>query len=158
MNSAQLKPPHLSQAKQSIFSPKKQSTSIISNILAKAEKQPNLKNRISIENDHQTKEARTATLKNSPQAINSTFRKNSLVFITSNGRNKKNKDDPKAAFHKNLEKDIKAYFIDDPDVSLVDISRFLRKVKIFFFFFFFKTLRYFLRNFIAQHFTFLKNS
>ena len=136
MNSPLIKP-FSAKTRQSITSPNnlQRKSSIISGIIAKAEKKPKLKKRINLgkEEDANGHTALTAGLRSTEPIIPSNFRKNSLVFINSSGLNKKPKEETKSNFHKASEKENKV-FIDDPNQSLMDVSRLMKKVDISFFF------------------------
>ena len=113
MNSPLIKP-FSAKTRQSITSPNnlQRKSSIISGIIAKAEKKPKLKKRINLgkEEDANGHTALTAGLRSTEPIIPSNFRKNSLVFINSSGLNKKPKEETKSNFHKASE--IQAGFSD----------------------------------------------
>lgn len=116
--------------------PIKRKTSIISNLQSKIDKQPNLRKlsiftKVNDSNSH----IKSASLKtdhlNPAQNSNSMSARKHSVFQKTNP-NPTSTENRKQSLYFDKEKDLKNLLIDDPDITLLDVSRFIKKVHIFY--------------------------
>lgn len=119
--------------RQSIESPGqiKRKTSIISNLQSKIDKQPNLRKLSIFTKVHDSNpQIKSAALKtdhlNTAQSSSHSARKSS-VFQKANPNLNSNENRRKSIYF-DKEKDLKNLLIDDPDITLLDLSRFVKKV------------------------------
>ena len=138
------------------LAPPRRNNSIISNLMAKAEKQPNLKRLSIIKDSTKNTSPHSSILKNDVRRSLllslSNFNTPSIVHPSS-ALTKKNNEENKSGSHHNLNDKDKGFVIEDPDVALLDVTRLLKRVR--------KPInfrkKYLYRNDIGEHIEFVRN-